>query len=133
VRPSFSLAKLAMTSKRKTARMPKSPATKRFIVSGYLTISVSKEIEAASAEEAKEKAQGLVTPSLCWQCESAGRDHDETWILNGFDDTPDDCVLEVVEKDWRHCEKILRAGTEKFLEVCADKLETLIREMTETN
>lgn len=42
--------------------------TKKFIVSGELTISTWKEIEASSKEEAREKARELCTPTLCHGC-----------------------------------------------------------------
>jgi len=67
----------------------------KYIVSGYLTISVSKEIEAKSAKDAKRKAEELACPSLCHQCCQAGDDDHDAWPLNGFDDPPLDCVRNV--------------------------------------
>lgn len=69
----------------------------KYIVSGYLTISVVKEIEADSPEEAKAKAEQLSCPSLCHHCENAGDDDKDSWTLNGFDDPPDDAVHDVEE------------------------------------
>lgn len=66
-----------------------------YIVSGYLTISVVKTVEAANEDEAREKAEGLSAPSLCHQCASAGDDDDDAWELNGFDDPPVDAVQHI--------------------------------------
>lgn len=72
----------------------------KYIVSGYLTVSVCAEVDAASPDEAKEKAMGLGAPSLCHHCSEAGGDHD-TWQINGGLDgcPPDDCVQDVTEAD----------------------------------
>jgi hypothetical protein len=70
-----------------------------YTVNGYLTISVVKTVQASSREEAIEKAQQLSEPSLCWQCDSAGKDNPDSWELNGFDEPPDDCVLVVDGED----------------------------------
>jgi hypothetical protein len=67
--------------------------TKTYIVSGYLTIGVVKEIEASSESEARTKAGALGVPGLCHQCSGAGGTGE--WELNGFDDPPDDCVQHV--------------------------------------
>ena len=69
----------------------------KFIVSGYLTISVTKEIEARDADDAEERAGYLQAPPLCYQCNRAGRYDADTWELNGFDDPPEDCVQHVEE------------------------------------
>lgn len=71
---------------------------KTYLVSGYLTISVFKEIRATSIEEARKKAEVLSTPGLCYHCDKAGEGDDDTWELNGFDDPPDDCVKYVEEQ-----------------------------------
>jgi hypothetical protein len=68
----------------------------KYRVSGYLTITVTAEIEADSAAEAKAKGLELQAPGLCYHCEAAGGDEGE-WQLGGFDDPPDDSVQSVVE------------------------------------
>jgi hypothetical protein len=70
----------------------------KFLVSGYLTVSVFAVIEAATPEEAKAKAENLAAPSLCHACENAGGG-DHEWTLNGFDDPPEDAVHDVQEAD----------------------------------
>ena len=65
----------------------------KYIVSGYLTISVHAEVEAKSKEGAREKARELGVPGLCHQCDVAGGEGE--WTLNGFDDPPDDAVQNV--------------------------------------
>ncbi len=65
----------------------------KYIVSGYLTISVCAEIEADSEAEAKTKAEALDTPPLCHQCDGSGGEG--CWTLNGFDDPPVDAVQDV--------------------------------------
>ena len=63
-----------------------------YVVSGYITASVVKEIEAKDELE----AETLGVPSLCYQCSSAGGDSDDVWQLNELDgEPPDDCVLDV--------------------------------------
>jgi hypothetical protein len=64
----------------------------RYNIAGYLTITVVKTIEANSLEEAIGKADELSPPSLCHQCDSAGKSSEDSWELAGFDDPPDDCV-----------------------------------------
>lgn len=66
-----------------------------YLVSGYLTISVSKLIQAKSKAEARRRAGELSAPSLCHQCSCAGKDDEQAWELNGFDDPPEDAVREV--------------------------------------
>lgn len=68
-----------------------------FIVHGYLTISVVKNITARNKKEAHQKAEDLSPPGLCHQCSSAGEHDDGTWELNGFDDPPDDTVREITK------------------------------------
>jgi hypothetical protein len=70
-------------------------AEREYIVSGYLTIGVSKIIRARSKKHARELAQDLNSPRLCYQCASAGEEDDDCWELNGFDEPPDDCVRDV--------------------------------------
>lgn len=64
-------------------------------VSGYLTISVTKDIEADSEDGARALAQALQAPSLCHQCSDSGSDDADSWELNGFDDPPEDSVNDV--------------------------------------
>lgn len=71
----------------------------KYRVSGYLTISVTKVVEAESEEQAKQKALELCCPSLCHQCDGAGDDDPDAWTLNGFDDPPEDAVNHVEEVD----------------------------------
>lgn len=60
---------------------------KIYVVTAEVTISLSKEISASSAEAAVEIAKGLRLSQLCWQC--AGDQDDETWDLSGeLDGTP---------------------------------------------
>lgn len=67
----------------------------KYLVSGYLTISVFKVVEAESEAAARRYAEeSLSPPSLCHQCSSAG-DGEGTWELNGFDDPPEDVVQSV--------------------------------------
>lgn len=66
----------------------------KYRVSGYLTISVTADIEAANEDEAKKKASSLGAPGLCHSCENAGGSAGE-WELNGFDDPPEDAVQHV--------------------------------------
>lgn len=66
-----------------------------YVVSGYLTISVSKRLQAKSKAEARRLAEDLSAPSLCHQCSCAGQDDEQVWQLNGFDDPPEDAVQEV--------------------------------------
>lgn len=61
----------------------------KFVVSAEVTVSLHKEIEADSREEAIEKAQELGIPGLCHFCENAGLDADDEWELNGLDGEPD--------------------------------------------
>ena len=68
---------------------------KTYLVSGYLTISVTAEIKARSTKEARELAGDLSAPSLCHQCDGAGGEG--CWQLNGFDDPPDDAVQDIEE------------------------------------
>lgn len=68
---------------------------KTYYVSGYLTISVTAEIQARNKKEAREKAGDLSAPGLCHQCDNAGGEG--CWQLNGFDDPPDDAVQEIEE------------------------------------
>ena len=72
-------------------------AERVYRVSGYLTISVVKDVTARSEAEARRKAEDLQAPSLCWQCSSAGEGSDDVWELNGFDDVPEDCIQDVEE------------------------------------
>ena len=44
----------------------------RFAVYGRLAVGVLKVVEANSEEEARELAESLGTPALCWQCSGAG-------------------------------------------------------------
>lgn len=55
----------------------------KFDVSASVTISVLKTITAKNEKEAREKAEALTVPSLCYQCSEAGKDDDETWELTG--------------------------------------------------
>ena len=59
--------------------------TKKFIVSGELTISTWKEIEASSKEEAREKARELCTPTLCYGCAQQGHDDSNLWVVEELD------------------------------------------------
>lgn len=68
-----------------------------YLVSGYLTISVTAEIKAHSKKEARECAADLSVPSLCHQCARAGNSDDGCWELNGFDDPPEDAVQDIEE------------------------------------
>ena len=68
---------------------------KTYLVSGYLTISVTAEIRARSKKEARELAEDLSVPSLCHQCDGAGGK--DCWQLNGFDDPPKDVVQDMEE------------------------------------
>jgi hypothetical protein len=63
-----------------------------YYVSGYLTISVFKEIQAKNEKEARKKAEELCAPGLCHQCAGAGSEDPGQWELNDFDDPPDDAV-----------------------------------------
>lgn len=58
---------------------------KKYRVSGWVSISVTAEVEAENEEGAKEAFLELQAPSLCWQCSEAGGE-DGTFQLNGFDD-----------------------------------------------
>ena len=66
-----------------------------FQVYGYLTITVYKEIEANSEEEAREKALCLAPPELCYHCSRAGCNDGGEWQLDGWDDPPDDVIQEI--------------------------------------
>ena len=68
---------------------------RKFRIYGYLTISVTAEIEAPNRSQAKILARDLAPPTLCHQCDGAGGDG--CWTLNGFDDPPDDAVQDVEE------------------------------------
>lgn len=70
-------------------------AEREYVVSGYLTISVTKTLRARSKAHARKLAEELRAPGLCYQCSSAGEDSSDEWELNGFDDPPDDCVQDV--------------------------------------
>jgi hypothetical protein len=72
-----------------------------YTVHGYLTISVTKSIEAKSKAHAREIAESLSAPSLCYQCTSAGSTSGQTWELSGFDDPPSDVVISI-EKEADH-------------------------------
>ena len=74
------------------------PLKKKYLVSGYLTISVFKVIEADSPEDAKAKAEDLACPSLCHQCDGAGENDKSSWTLNGFDGPPEGAVRYVSER-----------------------------------
>ena len=67
----------------------------KYLVSGYLTISVRKVIEAYDEDAARAAAEDLAAPSLCHQCSSAGGDGE--WELNDFDDPPEDCIQDISE------------------------------------
>lgn len=68
---------------------------KKYIVSGYLTITVTKVIEADDEAAARAFAQHLAPPALCHQCASAGEHDADAWQLDGFDDPPDDVIQHV--------------------------------------
>jgi hypothetical protein len=69
------------------------PKERKFQVSAVVTISLWAEVEAKSAEEAKEKAQELSMPSLCHQC--AGGGEDGVWGNSGeFDGEAQDIHVE---------------------------------------
>lgn len=59
--------------------------TKRFTVRAQVTISVTKRVKAASAAEAKDIAESLVMPGLCYACEHAGSDDEDSWQIDGLD------------------------------------------------
>lgn len=59
---------------------------KKWLVSGWASMSVNAEVEAATEEEAKELFLGLSAPSLCHQCSDKGGEDGETFQLNGWDD-----------------------------------------------
>ena len=60
----------------------------KYRVSGYVTFSATAEIEAENEQQAKDKFEGLGTPSLCHQCSDAGEGTEESGEvqLNGADD-----------------------------------------------
>ena len=55
---------------------------KRFSVAGQVTISIYTIVEAESAEQAMEIAEGRDLPNLCHQCAGAG-DENVQWSLTG--------------------------------------------------
>jgi len=75
--------------------------SKRYVVNGYLTISVYKVIEAKNKAEARRKAECLAAPSLCNQCSSAGEGADEEWELNEWDDPPEDAIKHIEKEKGR--------------------------------
>lgn len=66
----------------------------KFRATATVTISLSKEIEAETQEEADEIANGLALPDLCHACDSAGERDPDQWELNGLDGSPDDIEIE---------------------------------------
>lgn len=68
--------------------------TKRFTVRAKVTISVTKRVMAESAAEAKDIAESLVMPGLCYACEHAGRDDEDSWQIDGLDGEPVDVTAE---------------------------------------
>lgn len=52
----------------------------RYRVPGTMTISVFVDVEAASPEEAREKAHEHGVPSLCWSC---ARGEPDRWRTSG--------------------------------------------------
>ena len=66
----------------------------KFRATATVTISLSKEIEADTQEEADEIANGLSLPSLCWSCDGAGKGNPDQWELNGLDGSPDNIEIE---------------------------------------
>ena len=66
-----------------------------YIISGYLTISAVATVTAPDEKTARQKALALGAPSLCHHCASAGEGDPDAWTLNGFDDPPDDVVIDV--------------------------------------
>ena len=66
-----------------------------YIVDGYLTISVTAEINAENNKEARKKAKNLTPPNLCHQCDGGGDNNAGEWTLNGWDEPPDDCIHDV--------------------------------------
>ena len=79
----------------------------RYLVSGWASISVNKEIEAESEEEAREKFMELCPPGLCWQCSTAGSGIEECFELNGWDDN-----LNITEVETRVADDS-RSGSEE--------------------
>ena len=67
----------------------------KYAVFGYLTIGCFKEVEASSQAEARQKAEQLAIPGLCHQCASSGDRDDDSWVLNEFDDVPEDCIQSI--------------------------------------
>jgi len=64
----------------------------KYLVSGYLTATVSVEIEAEHELQARELAEDLSPPMLCHQCN--GDVVEGQWTFAGWDDAPDDVVIE---------------------------------------
>ena len=63
----------------------------KYVVSSTITVSLSKEVEADSEEQARDIAEGLCVPGLCSACESAGERNDDEWGLGGgLDGSPTD-------------------------------------------
>lgn len=55
----------------------------KFRVRAQVTVSIFKEIEATSEEDALNLARDLCLPGLCYQCSEAGRDDNDVWQLGG--------------------------------------------------
>lgn len=73
------------------------PGTKRYRVVALVTISMHTDVEAASEDEAEERAMERGMMGLCHQC--AGGESEHEWVTSGgFDGTPDE-VTEVMELD----------------------------------
>jgi hypothetical protein len=61
-----------------------------FYASGMVTISLGARIEAPNEETAREMAEELYLPSLCYHCAKAGHDDPKAWGLSGeLDGTPE--------------------------------------------
>lgn len=70
--------------------------TKTYRVTGLVTISITTEVKAESAFEAKEKARERPLQTLCHHCASA--ENDEQWATTGeLDGEPK--IQEVIVED----------------------------------
>lgn len=73
---------------------PAESEEREFTVVAWVSVGLRKKVRARSAEEALDKANELGVPGLCYQCESSGERDEDTWVLNGLNDTPMDVSVE---------------------------------------
>ena len=68
----------------------------KFTVHATAVVSLFKVVEAATADEARDLAEMLGTPTLCHHCCNAGGEDAETWQLSdGIDGSPEIVEVEV--------------------------------------